>query len=42
MDENHRQQGWGEAVVDILVEFLEAAVHSLLQARRVYPQGVNV
>ncbi len=34
------RQGWNDAVVDIVVEFLEAAVHSLLQARRVYPQGV--
>lgn len=42
MDATHRQQGWSEAAVDILVEFLEAAVHSLLQARRVYPQGLNV
>ncbi|CAM9259090.1 unnamed protein product, partial [Pylaiella littoralis] len=40
MDANHRQQGWGEAVVDILVEFFEAAVHSLLHARRVYPQDI--
>lgn len=33
------QHGWSEAVVDILVEFLEAATHSLLHARRAYPQG---
>lgn len=42
MDATHRQQGWGEAVVDILVEFFEAAAHSLLHARRVYPQGLNL
>lgn len=41
MDATHRQ-GWDEAVVDIVVEFLEAAVHSLLHTRRVYPQGSNV
>ncbi|CBJ29113.1 HORMA domain protein [Ectocarpus siliculosus] len=34
------QQGWSEAVVDILVEFLEAATHSLLHSRRAYPQDI--
>ncbi|CAN0369266.1 unnamed protein product, partial [Scytosiphon promiscuus] len=27
-------------VVDIVVEFLEAAIHTLLQSRRAYPQDI--
>lgn len=42
MDDDHRQQGWEDAMVDILVEFLEAAVHSLLHARRLYPPGLKM
>lgn len=41
MDAVHRQQGWDDAIVDILVEFIEAAVHSLLHARRLYPPGLK-
>eukprot|EP00903_Cladosiphon_okamuranus_P017527 g16142.t1 len=40
MDANHEHQGWDEAMVDILVEFLETAVHSLLHARRLYPPDI--
>ncbi|CAM9202921.1 unnamed protein product [Hapterophycus canaliculatus] len=35
-----QHEGWDEAVVDIVVEFLEAAIHTLLQARRAYPQDI--
>lgn len=36
MDDNHALDG---AMADLVVDFLEAAVNSLLHARRVYPQG---
>lgn len=42
MDAAHLQQGWDEVMVDILVEFLEAAVHSLLHARSLYPPGLKI
>eukprot|EP00752_Nemacystus_decipiens_P003786 g3486.t1 len=40
VDTDRRQQGWEEAMVDVFVEFLEAAVHSLLHARRLYPPDI--
>ncbi|CAM9153688.1 unnamed protein product [Ascophyllum nodosum] len=38
MDTSH--PSWNEALADIINEFIEAAVHTLLHARRVYPQAI--
>ena len=35
------RQTWNEAMTEIVVDFMEAAVHNLLHARRVYPQGTE-
>lgn len=34
------RQTWNEAMTDIVVDFMEAAAHTLLHARKVYPQGI--
>ncbi|CAM9221434.1 unnamed protein product [Laminaria digitata] len=34
------RQSWNEAMTEIVVDFMEAAVHTLLHARRVYPQDI--
>lgn len=39
MDSTH--PSWNEALVDVVIDFTEAAVHSLLHARKVYPQGAR-
>lgn len=33
------ERSWDDALVDVVVDFTEAAVHTLLHARRVYPIG---
>lgn len=35
------RQTWNEPMTEIVVDFMEAAVHTLLHARKVYPQGIT-